>query len=75
MPTSPPASPTAPSRPVVTIGPSTPLTVASGRMTDHGIGALVVVEDGVVLGVLTERDVLVPREARQRWTPPTSGRG
>jgi CBS domain-containing protein len=41
---------------VVTIDPYTPVFDALARMADHEIGALVVVENGRVVGILSERD-------------------
>ena len=43
---------------VVTIGPGASVREAAERMNEHRIGSLVVVEDGRVLGIFTERDVL-----------------
>lgn len=46
------------SRPVVTVGPMVPLNEATRLMADRGIGALPVVEDGHVIGILTQSDIL-----------------
>lgn len=43
---------------VVTVPPSFPLQDAMGLLVEHNIGSLVVAEDKVVQGILTERDVL-----------------
>lgn len=40
------------------IGPDATALDAALRMNEHGIGALVVVDDGQVLGIFTERDVM-----------------
>lgn len=44
--------------PVVTVGPEEPLASAAKRMIDDRIGSLPVVEDGRVVGVITETDLL-----------------
>lgn len=52
-------------RDVATIRPDATLHVAAQRLTEHGIGALVVTEDDVhVAGILSERDI-VCRVARE----------
>ena len=43
---------------VVTITSKTTVIDAAHKMNEHGIGALVVVDDGRVRGMFTERDVL-----------------
>jgi CBS domain-containing protein len=43
---------------VVTIIPSAPLQDAIKLLVDHNIGSLVVAEDKVVLGIMSERDIL-----------------
>jgi CBS domain-containing protein len=43
---------------VLTIGPSASVLQAALRMNEHRVGSLVVVEDGRVVGMFTERDVL-----------------
>lgn len=43
---------------VVTVPPSLPLQDAMRLLVEHNIGSVVVSEDGVVRGILTERDVL-----------------
>lgn len=52
------------STPVVSVGPASRLTDAMGLMADRRIGALPVVEDGQVIGILTQSDV-VTAVARQ----------
>jgi CBS domain-containing protein len=44
---------------VETIEPDEPLSAAVSRMSECGIGSVVVVEDGHPIGIVTERDVLV----------------
>jgi CBS domain-containing protein len=41
---------------LLTTGPEATVYEAIGLMGEHNIGALVVVEDGAVVGVITERD-------------------
>jgi CBS domain-containing protein len=43
---------------VVTVSPDTPLQEAMRTLVSHNIGALVVVADGAVCGIVSERDVL-----------------
>jgi len=42
-----------------TIARNQPLTIAHRTMREHGIGHLPVIDGGVVIGVLSERDVLL----------------
>jgi len=44
--------------PVVTVDPGQSLRHAAQVMDDHGIGSVVVEQDGQVVGILTERDVM-----------------
>jgi CBS domain-containing protein len=46
------------SAPVVSVGPGAPLKDAMDLMVGRGIGALPVVEDGRVVGILTQSDVV-----------------
>jgi CBS domain-containing protein len=43
---------------VVTISPRASAYEAAERMTEHNIGSLVVTDEGRVIGVITERDLL-----------------
>jgi CBS domain-containing protein len=43
---------------VLTIGPAATVLQAATLMNEHRVGALVVVEDGRVVGMFSERDVL-----------------
>jgi len=45
-------------REVVTAPPSLPVPDVARLMNDHNIGSVVVVEEGVVQGIVTERDIL-----------------
>lgn len=51
---------------VHTIGQQTTILDAAQLMNEHRIGALVIVEDGQVIGMFTERDVLRRVVATQR---------
>lgn len=42
----------------VTVDPHTPTLVAIERMREHRVGCLPVVEDGKLVGIITERDVI-----------------
>ena len=50
---------------VVSIDPSASLTDAARKMDDANIGMLPVVEDGKVLGVITDRDIVIRAVARE----------
>ena len=54
---------------LVTVAPSATVETAVRRMADNGIGAVLVVDDGVLRGVFTERDLLV-RIVAQGLLPP-----
>jgi CBS domain-containing protein len=45
------------SRPVVTVTPETPVSEAVWTMVNHGIGAVLVVQNGRAEGIFTERDL------------------
>lgn len=47
-----------------TIGPEESLDAAARRMKERGVGALVVCEDDRVIGILTDRDIVVRAVAR-----------
>ena len=46
------------SRTLLTAEPTTPLAQAAERMSDRGVGAILVLSGDSVSGILTERDVL-----------------
>jgi len=50
---------------VVSIDPSASLTDAARKMEDANVGMLPVVEDGKVLGVITDRDIVIRAVARE----------
>ncbi len=64
-------------RAIVTIGPRRPLGAAARLLLDHRIGALPVVEDGRVVGILTETDLLRAlldeRVAAAAWAETAAG--
>lgn len=43
---------------LVTMSPMTPVSTAAREMTDRHIGAVLVVDEGVLQGIFTERDAL-----------------
>jgi CBS domain-containing protein len=49
-------------RDVVTVGPATPLKEVASLLVEHDISGLPVVEDGRILGVVSEGDLLVTEE-------------
>jgi CBS domain-containing protein len=51
---------------VVAIEPSASLVTAARRMEDANIGMLPVVDDGRVVGVITDRDIVIRAVARGR---------
>jgi citrate synthase len=44
--------------PPVSAHPSESLERAAGRMTEHGVGSVLVLDDGRLVGILTERDLV-----------------
>jgi CBS domain-containing protein len=44
--------------PALTVGPQEPLTAAVRLMSDRKIGAVPVIEDGRLVGIVTERDLI-----------------
>lgn len=61
------------SAPAVSVGPLVPLQEARNLMADRRIGALPVVQDGRVIGILTQSDV-VATLARHHDEPLAEGR-
>lgn len=51
---------------LVTVSPMTPVSAAAREMAERRIGAVLVVEDGELQGIFTERDALVRVLARGR---------
>jgi acetoin utilization protein AcuB len=45
-------------RPVITIGPDRPVREAAQLILEHRIGALPVLDDGHLIGILTETDIV-----------------
>jgi CBS domain-containing protein len=56
---------------VLTVGPTASVMQAAMLMNEHRVGALVAVEDGRVVGMFTERDVL-RRVVGERRDPETA---
>jgi CBS domain-containing protein len=54
---------------VFTVTPHTPLKVVATRMLEYGISGMPVVDDGRVVGVVSETDILF----KQRTAPPREG--
>lgn len=52
---------------VQTIEPSRTVRQAAQKMTEYGIGSLVVVKDKKLAGIITERDILVKVVAKGRY--------
>lgn len=49
------------SRPVMRVAPDAPVTEAAGLLVEHGFSALPVVEDGRLVGIVTEADMVRAR--------------
>lgn len=47
------------------VAPDTPLVEIAGKMRDYGVGALPVCESGRVIGIVTDRDIVVRGLAEQ----------
>jgi CBS domain-containing protein len=54
---------------VFTVAPDTPLTVVANRMLEYGVSGLPVVDEGRVVGVVSETDIL----HKERATPDRDG--
>jgi CBS domain-containing protein len=54
---------------VFTVTPDTPLTVVANRMLEYGVSGMPVVEDGRVVGVVSETDILY----KERSVPDRDG--
>lgn len=55
------------SRDVITVKPSASIEHAARLMVDHGVSGLPVVDDaGAVVGIITERDLIVRQKPRER---------
>lgn len=53
---------------VVSLGPDASITDAGRAMRDSEVGSVVVIEDGRLLGILSDRDIAV-RAVANGWTP------
>ena len=58
------------SKTVISVGPDRPAVDAARLMLDHKIGGLPVVQEGLVIGIVTETDIV--RAFVQRSAPPAS---
>lgn len=58
-----PAVSAAMTEPAITAAPNETLAAAAGRMREHGIGSVVVVDGNRPVGILTERDLLLAAAA------------
>jgi CBS domain-containing protein len=54
------------STPAVTAPAQTPIAIVAKLMGDAGVGAVVVVDDGRAVGIVTDRDIVVRVVARSR---------
>lgn len=56
-----------------TVGPNAPIAEAIALMDEHDIGAVVVIDGGEVVGMLTFREVIaiLARRLKERYTGPT----
>jgi CBS domain-containing protein len=52
------------SKPVITAAPGHPLTAVARQMDEHNVGAVVVVEGGRPVGIVTDRDLALALGAR-----------
>lgn len=52
------------SRPVLSVGPDTTLSDVANLMERHGVGALVVIENDALVGIVSERDIVFRALAR-----------
>ena len=60
---------------VITVEPGRPIEEAARLMLEHRIGALPVVEDGLLVGILTETDLLRAFVYSQSAIVPVTARG
>lgn len=59
-------------KPIITLGPSDSLDQAVNLMMEHRIGSIIIVEEGALVGILSERDMLnVLHQKRALWSPIT----
>lgn len=59
-------------KPVITLSPQDSLDKAVALMMEHRIGSLVITEEGQIVGILSERDLLnILHEKHAMWTPLT----
>jgi CBS domain-containing protein len=58
------------SSPVITVGPETPIPAAAQLLVSHGYTAAPVVEDGRMIGIVTEANLLRDQVRPEDWLPP-----
>lgn len=59
-------------KPIITLSPSDSLDQAVNLMMEHRIGSIIIVDEGALVGILSERDMLtVLHEKRALWSPIT----
>jgi CBS domain-containing protein len=54
---------------VVTVEPATPVATIVRKLADHRIGAVVVVDHGIVCGIVSERDIVMALAASEAAGP------
>lgn len=60
------------SSPVVTVRPDTPIRAVAALLASHGYTAVPVVEDGHMVGIVTEADVVRGQIPPEGWLPPSA---
>ena len=60
------------SSPVITVWPDTPIAAATEVLVSHGYTALPVVQDGHVIGIVTEANLMRGQVRPEGWLPPVN---
>lgn len=60
------------SSPVVTVGPDTPVHAAAALLVSHGYTSVPVVEDGFVIGIVTEANLMRDQIHPEGWLRPAT---
>jgi len=58
------------SSPVITVGPETPIPAAAQLLVSHGYTAAPVVQDGRMIGIVTEANLLRDQVRPEDWLRP-----
>ena len=58
------------SSPVITVGPETPISVAAQLLVSHSYAAAPVVQDGRMIGIVTEANLLRDQVRPEDWLRP-----